>query len=232
MNPVQITVDGRETRVAEELDKIGVSFVRKELNPGDFLFTRGEDALLICERKTYPDLSSSIASGRYAEQRERLRETGAKILYIIEGPNVARTELDGKRTLGALENLAIKHGIAILPTASASQTALSLKNIQKKLQEQETRSGDEAIAPKIIQRKQKIMANVLLHQLQVITGVSGEIAKSITVRYPTMRALIDAYTASTSEETRRKLLEDLPVGKRRVGPAVSQRIYQALHGDI
>ena len=230
MAQVEIHLDGRETRVAQELSKLGVEYTSRELSPGDVLFTRGLDTLLICERKTYADLSSSIADGRYAQQRAAMKETGAQVLYIIEGPNKPRTDLDARRVLGAMENLAVIHKIPVLPTTSTAETALALQHIRKKLQETAERTGDEVVVSKIVRRKDKIMANVLSHQLQVITGVSPDIAQAVVTVYPTMRNLILAYEALTTEDERKAMLQDVKVGKRRLGPAVSQRVYQSLCG--
>lgn len=230
--PVELIVDGRETKVAHELRALDATFTTRELSPGDVIFVRGDDLLLMCERKTYSDLSASIADGRFSQQRESMKETGTKVLYIIEGANQPRSELDSRRVLGALENLAIVHGISVLPTRSTAETALALQHIQKKLSAQPERKEGEAVVQKIIRRKDQIMANVLLHQLQVVTGVSMDVAKAIVAVYPTMRDLVLAYESLKEEDTRKTLLQDLPVNKRRVGPAVSQRIYQALYGAL
>ncbi len=230
MSQVTITVDGRETKVASELKSLNVDFISKELFVGDIVFTRDDDTLLICERKTYADFSSSIADGRYALQREAMKETGAKVIYIIEGVNRPRTPLDGKRVLGAMENLAVVHGISILPTISVAETASAVQHLKTKLEAQAVRTGTDAVVPKIIRRKEKIMANVLLHQLQVITGVSGDVAKVIADKYPTMHALISAYDQLPTVTDKEKLLADLMLTKRRIGPALSQRVFQALHG--
>ncbi len=230
MTTVTITVDGRETKVAAELQTLSVDFISKELFIGDIVFTRGDDTVLICERKTYADLASSIADGRYALQREAMKETGAKVTYIIEGVNKPRTSLDGKRVLGALENLAVVHGISIIPTVSVVETALAIQHLKTKLEAQAVRTGDDIIIPKVIRRKERIMANVLLHQLQVITGVSGDVAKVIVDAYPNMHALITAYDRLPIVKDKEQMLADLKLSKRRVGPALSQRIYQGLHG--
>jgi ERCC4-type nuclease len=231
--PVAIYVDGRETKLSHELSVLKVPFETRELSPGDVLFVRGEDAVLICERKTYADLSASIADGRFAQQRSAMKETGSKILYIIEGPNKPRTNNDARRVLGALENLAIVHNICVLPTASTAETALAIQHIQKKLEQAEQRTGDDVVVHKIVRRKDKIMANVMLHQLEVVNGVSVDIAKSIVAEYPTMASLVSAYEhLPVAGGDREKLLQDIPVGKRRVGPAVSQRIYQTMYGEI
>ena len=226
---VTVTVDGRETRVLAELDKQQVQYVRKELQNGDITFSKDDGSiLLICERKTYPDLASSIASGRYAEQRERMKQCGAKMLYIIEGPHVLRNDLDRSRVLGAFENLFLTHEIPILPTASVSETATAIKNIKKKLESSgEAKQGTIAT---IVKRKAQIMDNILHHQLQVVPGVSSEVAKAITAKYANMQALLAAYTTLASEKEKELLLADVALSKRRLGPAVSKRIYQAHFG--
>ena len=232
MSTVTITVDGRETRVAAELQALNVDFTSKELFVGDIVFTRDDDTLLMCERKTYADLASSIADGRYALQREAMKETGAKVIYILEGVNKPRTAVDGKRTLGAMENLAVVHGIPILPTVSVAETAVAIQHLKTKLEAQSVRTGNDIIIPKVIRRKEKIMANVLLHQLQVITGVSGDVAKAIVDLYPTMHTLISAYDEVEDSKKKEQMLADVKLSKRRIGPALSQRIYQALHGPL
>ena len=43
----------------------------------------------IVERKSYPDLGSSLMDQRYQQQKKRLKQTGIRVcLYIVEGPAV------------------------------------------------------------------------------------------------------------------------------------------------
>ena len=106
-----IVVDNRERSLVATLRSISMTYDRmtvevRPLDVGDVEVRAGEQLLLVVERKTWADLSSSICDGRWAEQKRRLVDTvGAeRVAYVIEG---------GELPWGALGP------VAPLPSASA-----------------------------------------------------------------------------------------------------------------
>jgi ERCC4-type nuclease len=222
MEPVVLVIDARETKLIDELRKREAHFAIESLAVGDALFRRGAGTHLICERKTYADLAASIGDGRFREQRARLKEAGVPTIYLLEGPHRLRKEADAARVRGALENLAVVHGIHVLPTPSLAETAKSLLSLRAKLSE-----GYTAEPARIVKRKERIMENIFLHQLHCVPGVSLAIAARVVESYPSMRDLVLGYEACETPET---LLADLRLsdGKRRIGPALSRKICTAI----
>jgi crossover junction endonuclease MUS81 len=67
-----------------------------------------------------------------------------------------------------------------------------------------------------------------------IPGVSSAIAIKIAEKYPTLRALLDAYQACTYIASRESLLADIILTetdkqRRRIGNVISKRIYEYFH---
>jgi len=240
---IQVVLDSRETSLKKELDRLDLPFdvVQQQLVLGDVLFeqkcgcSQHEDAiLLLCERKTYSDLYSSIISGRYAEQRERLKCSGIKSIYIVEGHVSKLTNVASTRggeinvVMGALENLVLYHDINVLPTPSLARTALAVINIHKKLSENpvvnyRSRMDEGKV---IMQRKEKLLDNIHLNQLALIPGVSVVVAKVIANIYPTVSSLIRAYDAIVDTTGKETMLADITLGKRKLGKVLSKRIYE------
>ena len=77
-----LLVDYRERRLAELLD---VPHLVRNLAVGDLVCDYGGGNRWIAERKTASDLAQSIVSGRWRDQLHRLRETGCRIFFLVEG---------------------------------------------------------------------------------------------------------------------------------------------------
>jgi ERCC4-type nuclease len=225
-----LEVDTNEHVVRGCLKTCGVEHTVMPLIVGDFRFSAPDGrCLAVAERKTYGDLASSIETGRYAEQRTRLLDfrttSGCIILYIIEGSPHVLAENKRKRVQGALENLVVRHNIPVLHTVDAANTAKALENLHKKFNDLPTDGvslHDQAL-PRT--RKGKMEDNMLALQLTVIPGVSLNKAQAITAMYPTMADLIHALDHSKKPDM---LLEDISLGTRKLGPALSRKIYRAL----
>jgi ERCC4-type nuclease len=226
-----LEVDTNEHVVRGCLDASGVEHAVVPLTVGDFRFRAPDNrCLAVAERKTCSDLASSIETGRYAEQRTRLLEyrvaTGCKLFYIIEGPIAGLDERKRKRVEGALENLVARHNIPVLHTTDAVHTARALRNLHKKLAEDATGDGGPGHVQALPRtRKSKVEDNMLALQLTVIPGVSLMKAQAIAERYPSMADLVRAFGSAENPES---LLQDVLAGGKRLGPALSRKVCNAL----
>lgn len=230
---MELVIDSRESALKKCLDAISVVYNSEQLPVGDALLKRVDgETQVICERKTRSDLLSSIKSGRYAEQRERLKETGIKVIYILEGLHEqsfsfgggSAATKDGNLILGAMENLALYHNIFIIPTMSTEETASLLRNMCKKLSEKSiAEAGAISMVP--VQRKDKLMGNIFQQQLTLITGMSLNTAGEIVKLYPTVKSLTEAFTQCKEKCQAELLLADIQCGKRKLGAALSKRVY-------
>ena len=84
------------------------------LDLGDMEIQYNDQKLLVWERKTFPDLLSSIKDGRYAEQSHRLLHEYRpnQIVYLIEGIfSQIKTDGEKKTALSAMTTLAFFKGV-------------------------------------------------------------------------------------------------------------------------
>ena len=134
---MKVILDERETALYEKCVQIlttpgnctYVQLSKMVLPIGDILFQTddGKD-VLIMERKSLPDLLSSIKDGRYAEQSHRLIHSSGfpphSIIYIIEGMfSQLRTHVEKKMVLSAMTTLNFFKGFSVQRTSSVSETA-------------------------------------------------------------------------------------------------------------
>jgi ERCC4-type nuclease len=184
-----------------------------------------DDTLFECKQlHVWDDLYSSIISKRFAEQRERLKETRVMsknciVIYIIEGKKKANYK---KIVDGALENLILFHNISVMYTGNPKETMELLLKIHDKVLKKkcDTDKGFEDSCLIQVVRKSKISENIFLHQLALIPGVSVNIAKKITDIYPKITNLVDAFSEFGNE-----ILYDIQINKRKLGKILSKRIH-------
>ena len=219
---------------------------------GDVLIRTGDEAgsvnpsdvLLAVERKTVPDLLSSILDGRYKEQQVRLREAfPGKHMYVIEG--FLEKRMNKTTFFGAIISLACRQGIPVIMTQNTEDTARFLLRLATRLEKEPdmlTRSTpaggpgtvpDEAYCESLVQKfkKQRLTSqDRLAAQLSIITGVSGKMAQAIAQKYSSLKALSAAFQESAVPE---KMLQDIrwEGSSRRLGPALAKKIFHAWQGE-
>jgi len=240
---MQLILDARETNLNKELCIIKCPFTTQQLPVGDIVFQNEttDTPVVIIERKTGSDFLSSVKSGRYAEQRERLKpllQLGIRVIYIVEGYHLVSntTSLFTKARAtdlatisGAIENLVLYHGIYVVPTLSLSHTAKTLNSMLKKLTEKPLLSIDgqneNGGVVTLVQKKEKVLENIHEQQMLIIPGVSPTVVKVIREKYPTLRTLIKAYDELETTVEKETLLANMLVGKKKLGKILSKRIY-------
>lgn len=182
------------------------------LNVGDYCFINKEGMkVLIIERKTISDLKSSLADGRFREQRGRLLDLGIKIIYIIEGA----IPMD-RRILGALENLALQHNICIIPSNTIVQTISVLTSLYKKVFTEYTPTLLTFSSGKKKKEHEKSSLEIML---ETINGVSPTISKAICLKYSSVKQLIEDLETDTT------ILKSIEINpKRKLGLKLAERI--------
>ena len=115
-------IDMRESDLMKRLSQPHSS---SALPIGDIWIGPYDKPVLVLERKTAPDFSSSVTDGRYREQRGRLlafsEQTGARIAYVIEGPLTCR--LGEKAITKLIARMQLVHGVPVFRTKSVADTA-------------------------------------------------------------------------------------------------------------
>ena len=127
-----LIIDVRERGLIAAVTALGLTFITKALDVGDFLIQAADGRpLLVVERKSFADFAASNRDGRYREQRARLMATrgnGAAVLYILEGTWSAGLDRTfGSTTERQLQRLTtrlvLRYGIPVLMSASTAETA-------------------------------------------------------------------------------------------------------------
>ena len=151
-----IKVDSREKDLQDKLSYY-ISFIpafrnlkviSENLPIGDVIISNNNEDILILERKTVPDLLSSIKDGRYEEQSYRLN--GEKIhnhniIYLIEGDltklninTFKDVKMDKLTFYSAIFSLNYFKGFSVIRTLTLDETALFICNSTSKLIKAET----------------------------------------------------------------------------------------------
>ena len=132
LEKLRIIVDEREKKsgIPTLLKAAGINIEMKMLPLGDFIVAPET----VVERKTIPDLVSSIFDGRLFDQCTRLKEHFQNPIILMEG-NVDEIENITENPLvfyGALSSIAIDFKIPIIPTPDASHTAKLLVSLSSR----------------------------------------------------------------------------------------------------
>jgi len=134
---MRVIIDEREHSLYEKCEALisaqrvtSYVILSKEVLPlGDILFKTddGLDVLMI-ERKTFPDLLSSIKDGRYEEQSYRILNSSGypphSVFYLLEGMfSSLHNPLEKKIILSATTSLQFFKGFSVHRTATVTESA-------------------------------------------------------------------------------------------------------------
>lgn len=222
---VLLEIDYREREIIERLQQKEQVFNAMNLPIGDFVIrNQVGEIYFIIERKSIKDLCASIIDSRFREQKNRLLasiDDPVKIIYILEGSKVTGTVGKGKLSKNiidsAIMNLVLKHQYKVLFSDSLDDTVDQIMLLYKKVV-----SGDLTSQPKQAKLVKKSDAlNVLVNQLCVIPGVSLTTANKLNERYSCMEELL-------LDLKEPEYLSNIQLGKRKLGKALSIKIFNAL----
>ena len=244
MSKIELLIDNREHKIKEYFASFdGVSIV--QLDIGDVQFKYNNEIVLLIERKTVADLSSSIKDGRHREQKARLLNTGLdinKILYLIEG-DIEKCMfrcLPKSTLISSIINTIIRDNIKVYRTLDINETLFFIESIYNKLVKDGSKlimdnNKDNYVNTLKVRKKENMTPkNCFILQLAQIPGSSINIANRILEDYSSMYSLCNTYFKLESEESKELLLADLTYTilnnkKRRIGDKVSKRIYNFLN---
>ena len=126
MTPRRIVIDERERKsgIPQLLSKAGLATETKMLPVADYIVGPGTAV----ERKTVKDLVASVFDGRLPGQCEAMRANYERPVLLVEGDldELGRIVDNPFVFYGALCSVSLGFGIPVLPTASASHTAVLL----------------------------------------------------------------------------------------------------------
>ena len=239
---LNLVYDSRELKLKEYLEPTDkIQIIQEYLDLGDIIFRDDTKDILVIERKTMCDLYSSIQDGRYKEQKIRLMNHYAKyqIVYIIEGDISCNSKFFKKAkpiTDGALLNMTFRDKLNVIRTKDVSETASILYKIGNKIIKNPEFFQNNSEISKInyldtikICKKDNMtpkLCNIV--QLSQIPGVSKQMAEIIIEKYDSLSNLIMEYTKLNNLEDKQKLLKNIELTNRKIGPVISNRIYEFL----
>jgi ERCC4-type nuclease len=144
---MKVIVDEREHSLYEKLVQLlaqkplpHVLLSKQVLPLGDIYFKTNDDVdVLLIERKSFPDLLSSIKDGRYEEQSYRLIHSSGfqphNIFYLLEGMfSQLYNPLDKKFVLSSMTSLQFFKGFSMIRTATMSETAETILSMADKIE--------------------------------------------------------------------------------------------------
>ena len=239
---LNLVYDSRELKLKEYLESTDkIQIIQEYLDLGDIIFRNDSKDILIIERKTMGDLYSSIQDGRYKEQKIRLMNhySNHQIVYIIEGTISCSSKFFKKAkpiTDGALLNMTFRDKLNVIRTKDVSDTASILYKIGNKIIKNPEFFKNDSETPKMnyldtikICKKDNMtpkLCNIV--QLSQIPGVSKQMAEIIIEKYDSLSNLIMEYTKLDNLDDKQKLLKNIELTNRKIGPVISKRIYDFL----
>ena len=135
-----LIVDIRENKLINMFNESKVKFTTEQLDLGDIVIKKGEEIVLIIERKSISDLKASICDGRHREQKCRLMGSdipNERIMFIIEG-NFDRKfdmKISGvpiSTLVGSIVNTIFRDNLKVYKTNSIVETAQFILKLNNK----------------------------------------------------------------------------------------------------
>lgn len=238
---MELLIDNRESKLKEFVN-FELNIKLENLDIGDFIYKNDNEIILLIERKTIADLSSSIKSGRYREQKKRILNSEIpidRVLYLIEGKLNFEGKTDGlpnKTLVSSIVNLLLRDNIKVLFTKDLNDTFKWLEIIYNKIEDKKYKINDTTNTPntdylECIKTKKKdnlTPNNCYILQLSQIPGVSTKIATMIVEKYPTINELLNSYNSIINVTEKELLLSTITINNRKLGKVVSTKIYKYL----
>ena len=240
-----IKFDNREKELIKILEEKGYSMILENLDIGDiqFLDLITKNIIIIIERKTLPDLSSSIKDGRYKEQKERLIHSlkkDVRKIVLIEGTNYDDFSLPLKTLNSVIINTMIRDNIHIHISKNKEDTIEFIENIilnmpkyyddiKKEIVNGESKSFNNEFSCKTSKKENLTIDICFRNMLSQIPGVSTTMASIFVNKYKNMENFILNLKEETNNNKSKiiKLLSDEKYGtnNRRIGDKVGEKIY-------
>lgn len=207
----------------------------QNLSCADYWCVKNGKVWAMIERKTLSDMDASIVQDlRYKDQAARMLKAKVPFtFYLIVG---SLDSIDGpaqQRIISSLQHLQME---ANLKVSYVPHSGHVLPYLVKTYQYLVSNPTPECITIPFVEkiqadcRKRKIdtPAVAYIAQLCAIYGVTEDSAKSIARVHGDMPTLIKAYEKCVDEVQRMRLLREIQVKKKKIGPILSERIYSCI----
>ena len=241
----QIKIDNRERKLIESIEQQSLfPIIKENLDLGDIQFVHSEkqELLIVIERKTLTDLSTSIKDGRYKEQKNRLLHSipgSVRKIYIFEGTNFQEFHLDKKIYHSVVVNSILRDNIHIYKTENVEDTLAFLQKIMKNLPEYVEEIQNPNYNQEIdlcgiqqIKKKNSNHETCFHNMLCGIPGVSIKISSLFVDEFKTIQQFMN-YLLQELENDPEKIIsfiENKKYGKnnRKIGKKIATKIWSFL----
>jgi ERCC4-type nuclease len=166
-------------------------------------------------------------------------------VYLIETPRVPAYDdsthgMPNNQPYAAIAKMTLRDNIGIIFCASASDAAKHIAYVVRAADKggldaaahaADVAAGGYAGTIKFTSKRKNADDSMFEMMLASLTGVSGKKAKAITEAYASPAALVSAYqelqASGATDKKMNGMCADIPVGDKRLGPALSAKLRQA-----
>ena len=238
---MELIIDNRERDLIKWLedynDKINegkIQFSKENLDLGDIIFKKNGEIIILIERKTLGDLSSSIKDGRYKEQKIRILNSispSVRKIYLIEGKDMKCFKLPHNTFNSIIIHTIIRDNIHVKRTDNLNGSGNFIIDINNRINKikfnEKIEDYSQICRPN---KKSNITGKVCcLNMLQQIPGVSSKLAGELYNNYGNLQMI---YSKFINGEDFIKNIKDMKYGgekKRRVGEKTATKIAKFLY---
>ena len=185
MIPVRVVADEREraSGVPEELTKLNVRVYFSKLSVGDYVLSPE----VAVERKSIPDLISSIYDSRIFLQASRIASSYAKPYLLIEGDSkeVERLTRNLKSYYGAIASVTLAYGLRVLFTANKTETAVAISELLRNVRARPVPHQMSETPP-----RSKSFSQQQVYLISSLPGVGRKLAERLLRKYGTPRRVM------------------------------------------
>ena len=185
MIPVRVVADEREraSGVPEELSKLNVRVYFSKLSVGDYVLSPE----VAVERKSVPDLISSVYDSRIFIQASRIASAYAKPYLLIEGDSkeVEKLTRNLKSYYGAIASVTLAYGLRVLFTANKTETAVAISELLRNVRARPVPHQMSETPP-----RSKSFSQQQAYLVSSLPGVGRKLAERLLRKYGTPRRVM------------------------------------------
>ena len=185
MIPVRVVADEREraSGVPEELSKLNVRVYFSKLSVGDYVLSPE----VAVERKSIPDLISSVYDSRIFIQASRIASAYAKPYLLIEGDSkeVERLTRNLKSYYGAIASVTLAYGLRVLFTANKTETAVAISELLRNVRARPVPHQMSETPP-----RSKSFSQQQVYLISSLPGVGRKLAERLLRKYGSPRRVM------------------------------------------
>ena len=244
--PIICKIDNRERDLIQSFTNNNIKIETQNLDIGDIQIIYIDESciehnLVVIERKTYDDLSTSIKDGRYKEQKNRILNSvsnNIRKIYLLEG-NKNDFKLPKNVLEGTVTNTIVRDNIHIFISKNISDTIkfinTIIKNIDKYKENIIKNTNNIETNDVLINTSKKSNMNsetCFINMMSGIPGISKKTSHFFIDKYKNINGMFEHFHINLNNNRDLIItdLENMKVAdnKRKLGNKNANRIYEFL----